>query len=77
MPTFTVEQSTAARAFLGWSQRDLGEASGLAFKTIRNAERDGASAIAKSIAAFHDGGVHFYNMGSRVDINAVVQCDPW
>jgi hypothetical protein len=27
MPTFTVEQVRAARAFLGWTQADLGEAS--------------------------------------------------
>jgi transcriptional regulator with XRE-family HTH domain len=38
MQAFTVEQVRAARAFLGWSQRELGEASGLSYETIRNFE---------------------------------------
>ena len=38
MPTFTVEQVRAARAFLGWTQVDLGQAAKLSFQTIRNFE---------------------------------------
>jgi DNA-binding XRE family transcriptional regulator len=48
MQAFTVEQVRAARAFLGWSQRELSEASGLSYETIRNFENsrfsDGANA---------------------------------
>lgn len=38
MPRFTAEQARAARAFLGWTMADLGEASGLPFATISNFE---------------------------------------
>jgi transcriptional regulator with XRE-family HTH domain len=41
MPTFTVEQIRAARAFFGWTQTDLGEAAGLSHKTIYNFETSG------------------------------------
>jgi transcriptional regulator with XRE-family HTH domain len=60
MQPFTVEQARAARAFLGWSQHELGDAAGLSFETIRNFERDDQSATKKSIiaicTAFHDAG---------------------
>jgi len=78
MPTFTVEQATAARAFLGWSQHELGAASGLSFETVRNYERDEQSATAKSITAirtaFHDAGVDFQEHGERVGVTVVM---PW
>jgi hypothetical protein len=44
MPTFTAEQVTAAGAYLGWSQQELGDASGLSFEKIRDYEHDGPSA---------------------------------
>ena len=47
MQPFTVEQARAARAFLGWSQHELGDAAGLSFETIRNFERDDQSATKK------------------------------
>jgi len=40
MPSFTAEQATAARAFLGWSRHELGAASGLSFETVRDFEHD-------------------------------------
>ena len=39
MPTLTVEQVIAAMAFLGWSQRGLGDASDLPFEAVRDFER--------------------------------------
>jgi hypothetical protein len=81
MPTFTIEQVIAARAFLGWSQHELGDASGLPFETIRDFERTRQCASEKSIrairAAFHDAGVDFQQRGERVGTSVVVQCDPW
>jgi transcriptional regulator with XRE-family HTH domain len=78
MPTFTVEQVTAARAFLGWSQHELGDASGLSFETIRDFERLKQSATSKSIgairAAFHDAGVDFQKRGKRIGVTIVL---PW
>jgi transcriptional regulator with XRE-family HTH domain len=69
MQPFTVEQARAARAFLGWSQHELGDAAGLSFETIRNFERDDQSATKKSITAirtaFHDAGVEFHRRGGR------------
>jgi transcriptional regulator with XRE-family HTH domain len=49
MQPFTVEQVRAARAFLGWRQVDLGEASGLSFETIRNFETSRFPLSAESI----------------------------
>ena len=76
MPAFTVEQAIAARAFLGWSQRDLGDASGLSFETIRDFERLKRSAPSKRIAAirvaFHHAGVDFQKHGERVAVTIVV-----
>jgi transcriptional regulator with XRE-family HTH domain len=81
MPTFSAEQAIAARAFLGWSQRDLGDASGLLFETVRDFEHDDHSATTKSVeairAAFHDAGVDFLKHGERVGTTIVVQCQPW
>jgi transcriptional regulator with XRE-family HTH domain len=81
MPTFTVEQAIAARAFLGWSQHDLGDASGLSFETVRDFEHDERSATTKSVeairAAFHGAGVDFQQHGERVGTTIVVQCLPW
>jgi hypothetical protein len=49
MPSFTAEQATAARAFLGWSRHELGAASGLSFETVRDFEYDIQSATTKSV----------------------------
>ena len=72
MQPFTVEQTRAARAFLGWSQHELAEASGLPFETIRNFECDGRLATAKIQdairAAFHDAGVDFLKHGKRISV---------
>jgi DNA-binding XRE family transcriptional regulator len=81
MQPFTVEQARAARAFLGWSQHELGDAAGLSFETIRNFERDDQSATKKSITAirtaFHDAGVEFHRRGERVGVTIVVWSQPW
>jgi transcriptional regulator with XRE-family HTH domain len=78
MPTFTVEQVTAARAFLGWSQHELGVASGLSFEIVRDFERLEHSAASKSVAAirtaFHDAGVDFQRHGERVAVTIIM---PW
>jgi hypothetical protein len=78
MQPFTVEQAVAARAFLGWTQRELSEASGLSFETIRDFEHDEFSATTKSVdairTAFHDAGVEFQRHGKRVGITIVM---PW
>jgi DNA-binding XRE family transcriptional regulator len=80
MQPFTVEQARAARAFLGWSQHELGDAAGLSFETIRNFERD-QSATKKSMTAirtaFHDAGVEFHRRGERVGVTIVVWSQPW
>src|SRR5258705_1547543 len=54
MQAFTVEQVRAARAFLGWSQRELGEASGLSYETIRNFENSRNSATPQTLAAMRN-----------------------
>ena len=81
MQPFTVEQARAARAFLGWSQHELGDAAGLSFETIRNFERDDQSATKKSMnairTAFHDAGVEFPRRGERVGVTIVVWSQPW
>jgi transcriptional regulator with XRE-family HTH domain len=63
---------------LGWSQHDLGDASGLSFETIRDFERLKQSATSKSIAAiraaFHDAGVDFQKHGKRIRVTVVM---PW
>ncbi|MEA3095170.1 MAG: hypothetical protein QOJ04_6512 [Caballeronia sp.] len=70
MPTFTVEQAAAARAFLGWSQHELASASGLSFESVRDFERDEQSVTTKIVdairAAFHTAGVDFWDIGGRV-----------
>jgi transcriptional regulator with XRE-family HTH domain len=81
MPTFTVEQAIAARAFLGWCQRDLSEAAGLSLKAVRDFEHDERSTTTKSVkairAAFHNAGVDFRKRGERVGTTIVVQWQPW
>jgi len=68
MPSFTAEQATAGRAFLGWSRHELGAASGLSFKTVRDFEYDIQSATTKSVEAirapFHHAGVDFTGVAS-------------
>jgi transcriptional regulator with XRE-family HTH domain len=78
MPTFTVEQVTAARAFLGWSQHELGVASGLSFEIVRDFEHLKQSATKKSVAAirraFHEAGVDFQRHHDRVAVTIIL---PW
>jgi transcriptional regulator with XRE-family HTH domain len=77
MPTFTVEQVIAARAFLGWSQHELGGASGLPFEAVRDFERakQTAAVSIKAIRnAFHGAGVDFLRHGDRVGVTIVM---PW
>jgi hypothetical protein len=76
MPTFTVEQVRAARAFLGWTQVDLGKAAGLSFETIRNFETScfplsplGHAAVRK---AFKKAGVEFLKSGKRIGVTISV-----
>ena len=47
MQPFTVEQVRAARAFLGWRQVDLGEASGLSFETIPQLRNESVSSVGR------------------------------
>jgi transcriptional regulator with XRE-family HTH domain len=81
MPTFTVEQAAAARAFLGWSQHELASASGLSFELVHDFEHDEQSATTKSgdaiRAAFLAAGVDFCDLGGRIGTTIVVQCQPW
>ena len=78
MQAFTVEQVRAARAFLGWSQRELGEASGLSYETIRNFENTRNSATAQTLAAmrnaFQKSGVEFHKRGRRIGVTIM---QPW
>jgi transcriptional regulator with XRE-family HTH domain len=78
MPSFTVEQVRAARAFLGWTQVDLGEAAGLSFNTIRNFETSGFPLSPASHAAvrkaFKKAGVEFLKSGKRIGLTIVL---PW
>jgi transcriptional regulator with XRE-family HTH domain len=72
MPTFTVEQVRAPRAFLGWTQIDLGEAAGLSVQTIRNFETSffplSPASLAAIRTAFHGAGVDFLKHGKRVGV---------
>jgi transcriptional regulator with XRE-family HTH domain len=76
MPTFTVEQGRAARAFLGWTQVDLGEAAGLSFQTIRNFETSRFPLSPASHAAvrkaFKKAGVEFLKSGKRIGVTILI-----
>ena len=76
MPTFTVEQVRAARAFLGWTQADLGEAAGLSYKTIHNFETSRFPLSPPSHAAvrkaFKKAGVEFLKRGKRIGVTIPV-----
>jgi transcriptional regulator with XRE-family HTH domain len=70
MRAFTVEQACAARAFPGWSQRELGEAAGLSYEKIRDFEHDKYSTTARSLTAirgaFRKSGVEFHHAGQSI-----------
>jgi hypothetical protein len=72
MPTFTVEQVRAARAFLGWTQVDLGEAAGLSLETIQNFETSRFPLSPASLAAMRKAlkkaGVEFLKRGKRFGV---------
>ena len=76
MPTFTVEQVRAARAFLGWTQVDLGEAAGLSSETIRNFETSrfplSPASLAAMRKAFKKAGVEFLKRGKRIGVTIPV-----
>ena len=76
MPTFTVEQVRAARAFLGWTQVDLSEAAGLSFEKIRNFETSRFPLSPESHAAvrkaFKKAGVEFLKRGKRLGVTIPV-----
>jgi transcriptional regulator with XRE-family HTH domain len=76
MPTFTVEQVRAARAFLGWTQVDLGQAANLSFETVRNFETSRFPLSPESHAAvrkaFKNAGVEFLKSGKRIGITISV-----
>ena len=81
MPTFTVEQVRAARAFLGWTQVDLSEAAGLSFQVIRKFETsrfplspEGHAAVCE---AFKIAGVEFLNRGKRIGVTILVRRTGW
>jgi transcriptional regulator with XRE-family HTH domain len=73
MPTFTAEQVRAARAFLGWTQADLGEAASLSYKTIHNFETSRFPLSPASHAAvrkaFKKAGVEFLKRGKRIGLS--------
>jgi len=77
MSTFTVEQVRAARAFLGWTQTDLGEAAGLSHKTIYNFETSRFPLAPASHAAvrkaFKKAGVEFLKRGKRIGVTIPVR----
>jgi transcriptional regulator with XRE-family HTH domain len=77
MPTFTVEQVRAARAFLDWTQADLGEAAGLSYKTIYNFEAGRFPLSPASRAAvrkaFKKAGVEFLMRGERIGVTIPVR----
>ena len=81
MPTFTVEQVGAARAFLGWTQADLGEAAGLSYKTIHNFETGSFPLAPPSHAAvrnaFKKAGVEFLKSGKRIGVSISVRRTGW
>ena len=72
MPTFTVEQVRAARAFLGWTQFDLGKSAGLSLQTIRNFETGSFPLSPASHAAvrkaFKKAGVEFLKSDKRIGL---------
>jgi transcriptional regulator with XRE-family HTH domain len=76
MPTFTVEQVRAARAFLGWTQVDLGEAAGVSFETICTYETSSFPLSPASHAAvreaFKKAGVEFLKSGKRIGVTISV-----
>jgi transcriptional regulator with XRE-family HTH domain len=76
MTTFTVEQVRAARAFLGWTQVDLGRAANLSFETIRNFETSRFPLSPASHAAvrkaFKKAGVEFLTSGRRIGVTIPV-----
>ena len=76
MPTFTVEQVRAARAFLGWTQVDLSEAAGLSFDKIRNFETSRVPLSTESVAAvrkaFKKAGIEFLKKGKRLGVTIPV-----
>jgi hypothetical protein len=66
MPTFTIEQVMAARALLGWTQRELGDASGLPLEVVQNFERAKRMTTINIEAirrAFRNAGVEFLKHG--------------
>jgi hypothetical protein len=77
VPTFTVEQVRAARAFLGWTQVDLSEAAGLSFQVIRNFETSRFPLSPASHAAvrkaFKKAGVEFLKSGKRIGVSIPVR----
>ena len=81
MPTFTVEQVRAARAFLGWTQVDLSEAAGLSFQAIRNFETSRSPLTPASHAAvrkaFKTAGVEFLKIGKRIGVSIPVRRTGW
>jgi transcriptional regulator with XRE-family HTH domain len=81
VPTFTVEQVRAARAFLGWTQADLGEAAGLSYKTIHNFEKSRFPLSPPSHAAvrkaFKKAGVEFLKSGKRIGVSIPVRRTGW
>ena len=76
MPTFTVEQVRAARAFLGWTQFDLGKSAGLSLQTIRNFETSrfplSPASVAAMRKAFKKAGVEFLKRGKRIGVTIPV-----
>jgi transcriptional regulator with XRE-family HTH domain len=81
VPTFTVEQVRAARAFLGWTQANLGEAAGLSYKTIHNFETGSFPLAPPSHAAvrnaFKKAGVEFLKSGKRIGVSISVRRTGW
>ena len=76
MPTFTVEQVWAARAFLGGTQVDLGQAANLCrlkrYATSKQAVFLSPESHAAVRKAFKKAGVEFLKSGKRIGVTIPV-----
>lgn len=73
MDMITPEQCRAARAYLGWTQRELAEKANVKRNTVSNLERGEHSATLTSLRyiryALESGGIGFLENGGIVPLN--------
>jgi transcriptional regulator with XRE-family HTH domain len=72
----TARQVRAARALLGWTQRELAEASGLSLAVVNNIEREAtsgrASTLRKLQSALEEAGIQLIEDRTNDAIGVVV-----